>query len=321
LVTVVIPSYNYERFVTEAIDSVLSQDYDNLELIVIDDGSTDGSVRTISDYLEARSPKVNVQFEARANRGRSATLNAALAQGKGSYVSFLDADDVLEPGMVRSLATALDTAGPKTAAAFGDGWVIDTGGQIRGQLSDTAPLRGGNVFEDMARLRFFPLLQSALIRRQALERIGGFNEHFKLIDDWDMWLRLTPRYEILYVPAPLIRYRIHPNNRSSTQLELFRDEARTIVAELLAREPDLKPHARSIRAQLEARQGALYYNALRTREARAHAVSALRLSPVNHLAWTVLLRSILGPTLVGRMRTWRRGRRESVDRGVKVDRR
>jgi glycosyltransferase involved in cell wall biosynthesis len=321
LVTVVIPSYNRERFVTDAIDSVLQQDHADIELIIIDDGSTDGSVRRIGDHLAARSPSIRVDFQARQNRGKSATLNTGLTRAKGRYFSLLDSDDVLEPGMVRTLATALGAAGAETAASFGDGWVVDPVGRVQGRLSDTAPYRGGNVFMDLARLRFFPLIQSSLIRRHVLEQLGGFDERFKLLDDWDMWLRLTRRYEIAYVPSPVVRYRIHPENRSSTELERFRDEARTVVKEVLAREADLGPHARSIRAQLEARLGALYYNVLRMRQARNHAASALRLSPGNELAWTVLLRSLLGATVVERLRASRRRSGEPATRQVAADQR
>jgi alpha-1,3-rhamnosyltransferase len=317
LVTVVIPSHNHERFITEAIDSVLAQDYGNLELIVIDDGSTDGSVRIIGDHLAARSPTFPVQFEARNNRGRSFTVNEALASTTGPYFVALDSDDVLEPDMIRTLVATLETANPDTAAAFGDGWVIDSTGELRGRLSDTSPYRGGSVFQDMARLRFFPLIQASLIRRDAFQQAGRLDERFTLLDDWDMWLRLARRYGIVYLPAPVVRYRIHQANRSSTRLELFRDEARTIVHELLSREPKLQAHSRSIQAQLEARVGALYYNALRTRDARAHALAALRISSRNRLGWTVFVRSLLGPAVVERVRASRSHRRElALRRGV-----
>jgi alpha-1,3-rhamnosyltransferase len=310
LVTVVIPSYNHEAFVTQAIDSVLGQDYDDIELIVIDDGSTDGSARKVGDHLAARSPSKRVVFEARENRGKSATLNQGLAYAKGTYFTLLDSDDVLEPRMVRTLASTLEGGGAGTAASFGDGWVIDPDGDVQGRLSDTAPYRGGNVFLDMATLRFFPLIQSSLIRRDVLEQVGGFDERFKLLEDWDIWLRLARWHELRYVSEPVVRYRIHPENRSSKLPDLFREEAVTIVEELLSREAGLMPRAGAIRGELEARFGAQLYNALRTTEARAHAISALRRSPTNRLAWTVLVRSMLGPAVVRRLRSLRRRRRE-----------
>jgi alpha-1,3-rhamnosyltransferase len=309
LVTVVIPSYNYERFVTEAIDSVLSQDYDNLELIVIDDGSTDGSARRIGEHLRYRTPATRVEFWSRPNRGRSATLNEALGLAHGTFVTFLDADDVLEQHMVRTLVAA-HLAAEGAGAAFGDGWVIDERGHRRGRLSETAPYRGGDVFKDLAALRFFPFMQSSLIRTDVLEKVGSFDDRLLHLDDWDMWLRLTRQHEILYIDKPVFRYRIHGNNRSIRDLDRFHSEARTVVQALLSREPELASRARALHAELTARHAASHYNGLNMRRARTYAVSALRQSSSNRLAWKILARSMIGGRVVGRIRRWRRRRRE-----------
>ncbi len=308
-VSVAIPSFNHAGYVEEAIDSVLGQTYRHLELLIIDDGSTDGSPEAITRFLDARNPEVPVRLVTRENRGQAHTLNQALRMATGEYLATLDSDDAWEPAKLEKQVATMEAAADDVAACFSDCWITDGRGRRFDRLGRPVNFRSGNIYEDLVRLRYFPLAQAALFRRRAVLEAGGYDERLKVIPDWDLWLRLAKDRTFLYTPEPLASYRIHGTNMSYDQVARFFDEARLIFEELFTRDPDLRPLQRRIRARIEARHAGQLYNMVRLREARRAARHALALAPIDRLAWTVLLRSLLGSRLVGRLRGIRQNRR------------
>ncbi len=308
-VTVAIPSFNHLGYVQEAIDSVLRQTFRGLELLVIDDGSTDGSPDAIAGHLSACDPGVPVRLVARENRGQSSTLNQALEMATGEYLATLDSDDSWEPEKLEKQVAMLDAAPDNVAACFSDCWITDGEGRRFDRLGRPVNFHSGRIYDDLVRLRYFPLAQSALFRRRAVLEVGGYDERLRIVPDWDLWLRLAKDHTFLYSPKPLASYRIHGTNLSYDQVAQFFDEARLIYDELFTRDPSLRPLQRSIRARIEARHAGQLYNLLRLPEARSSARHALAMSPYDRLAWTVFLRSFLGSRLVGRLRGIRQNRR------------
>ena len=130
LVTAVIPVYNHEKYVVESIRSILNQTYQNIELIVLNDGSKDRSHQMILPLVEeCRRRFVRFEYINRENIGLSATLNQALAWARGEYFSALASDDAALPEKFEVLVAALEAKGPTYAAAFGNAWFIDDAGQ------------------------------------------------------------------------------------------------------------------------------------------------------------------------------------------------
>jgi glycosyltransferase involved in cell wall biosynthesis len=310
-VSVVIPCLNGRRFVEEAIDSVLGQTFPHLELVVIDDGSTDGSEEVIRAHVERSGAAAPVTVVAREHRGKGFTLNQGLDMARGEFFAALDADDVWEPDKLAGQVTAMERNGPDVAGTFSDAVVIDAQGRVIDRLGRLYPYRGGDIFMDLVFERFVPPSPTSLFRKRAIVRVGGYDQR-RIAEDFDLWIRLARMYRFVFIPRALARYRIHGVNMSIRQADRMFDEARCIIEELLEVDPSLRPYRPAVEARITARYAAHQYNNLRLREAREHAISALMTLPSERLAWVVLARSMLGRSGVRLLRAARGRIRERV---------
>lgn len=218
LVTVVIPVFNHASFVRQCIESAIAQDYPNIELIIIDDGSSDGSLAVIETLLPAcRARFARFECRARENRGLPATLNEALQWAQGEYFSALASDDVLLPGKTsRLLAGICDDS--DVAGIFGGCEYIDAGGVLIGE--ESAALAYFD-FEDVIRHRHFIQASTQLLRTERVRDTGGYLEGV-YIEDWYMWLKLTESgYRLKNIPDILARYRYHDSNISKDRQKMF----------------------------------------------------------------------------------------------------
>ena len=226
LVSIVVLCHNYARFLPEAIESALAQDYPNLEVVVIDDGSTDDSLEVATRH----EPRVKVLTQ--QNQGLAATCNRGAREAAGETFVFLSADDRLEPTYVSELSAALERT-PEASFAF-------CSARLFGAESGIAPARPFSAFS-LIRGRNY-INGSALTRRSAYLDAGGYPEDLPegAFDDWDFWLTMVERgYRGTYVPKPLLLWRRHeggsknPASRGETATETVRIRARH--ASLLAR--------------------------------------------------------------------------------------
>ncbi|HKJ35372.1 MAG TPA: glycosyltransferase [Solirubrobacterales bacterium] len=208
-VSVIVPVYNGERFLAETLDSLLLQDYPALEIVVIDDGSEDGSPRIIDSYREEHPGRIVA--ERQENAGQAAAVNRGVEICSGEYVSYLSADDLLLPGAIEALAAALEGE-PAAVAAHGPNEMTDAEGHTTdiydpGRFTLERCLRIGE-----------PLIAAApLIRRSAWERAGGWGTDLRLTVDYEFWLRLGLLGPTVWVEHLTARYRVHPD--SITQSE------------------------------------------------------------------------------------------------------
>ena len=203
-ISVIIPTYNYGRFLRDAIDSALAQTYPALEIIVIDDGSTDETSQVLAEYGE------RIRTIQQNNQGVGAARNTGIAAARGEYIAFLDSDDLWKPqklereialfeadptlGMVHSSAEAFDNAGKKLSVLMSgmEGWVASELLRLDREVI-TAP---GS---------------STMFPRRVAEEIGGFDPRLQPSEDWDFCYRVAVRYRVGYVPEVLVRYRLHSN--------------------------------------------------------------------------------------------------------------
>lgn len=209
LVSIVIACYNHAQFVQESIQSVIDQDYENIELIIIDDGSNDNSVEVIQEMIPACEERfVRFEFRHRPNKGLCATLNEALEWCKGEYFSALASDDIALPHKTSFLISKLKTE--TVDAAFG----------LLHEFSDTEKFikeSKGVIyhnFEDLILQKNIPAAPTAMIRMEVLKKIGGYQESLA-IEDWYMWLALTNKGDkLITYPEVLTLYRRHESNMS-----------------------------------------------------------------------------------------------------------
>ena len=220
LVSVVVPAYRHEMYVTEGLKSVYEQDYEAVELIVVDDKSPDGTARVIRDYLNRADVKDRfrriVFLENERNLGAHRTINRGISESRGHYVNILNSDDAFAPARLSTLFSACQER--RAEFAFSRVEVLVDGDPIllSKETEYLASIQDG--------IDFFPTVGYALLRNQCAltsgnfffarsvyERVGDFSD-LKYCHDWDFILRSLLVTEPIFVPETLYIYRIHPGN-------------------------------------------------------------------------------------------------------------
>ncbi|MFN6463340.1 MAG: glycosyltransferase [Nostoc sp. DedVER02] len=206
-ISVIIPAYNSEKTIGYTIQSVLNQTFSNLELIIINDGSQDSTLKVITQILDSR-----IKVFSFPNAGGNVSRNRGLHRAVGEFVSFLDADDLWTRDKLQSQLKALqENVTAKVAYSWTD--YIDTNGEFL--LSGKRVNVEGNVYDNLLLNNFLENGSNPLICREALIRLGGFDESLSAAQDWDMWLRLASKFNFICVPSVQILYRISSNSVSS----------------------------------------------------------------------------------------------------------
>lgn len=218
LVSVYITNYNYERFIRASIESVLAQSLQDFELIIIDDGSKDGSRAIIEEYREHE--KVTIIYQ--QNKGLNITNNVAMRVAKGKYLMRLDADDYLVPEALEKM-TALLEADDNLGLVFPDYYYVDADGNITGE-------ERRHNFEKEVSLYDQPAHGACTIIRLAfLKKIGGYNESFTCQDGYDLWLKFIIHYSVMNINEPLFYYRRHGSNLTTNEERIL--ETRRAIKE------------------------------------------------------------------------------------------
>jgi hypothetical protein len=216
------PVYNAARFVEAAIRSVLAQTFDDFELVVIDDGSSDHSARIVQSFDDQRIRFVQNE----RNRGLTPTLNRGLALARGEFVARQDADDLSEPARLERQVAFLD-ANPEVAVV--GSWYTKIGehGQPLGKRTPPTD----DVSVQWAMLSYCPIVHSATtFRRDVIETLGGYDGRFAYAQDFDLWSRVAKRYRLANVPEYLVQYRVVSTSLTATIGDSSGEGARTSLA-------------------------------------------------------------------------------------------
>lgn len=230
-VSVIIPAYNAERWIGEAIASVLSQTYRELEIIVVDDGSSDATCRIVKDYGDS------VIYLHKSNGGQGSARNTGILNATGQYIAFLDADDAWLP---TKLEVQMKVLGGNSDLqwVYSDALVFEgvTGRQLY-VMGDKTKMQFGGVLRPLLLHDFIPS-STPVVKRAVFDHVGLFDEALSLrgVEDWDMWLRIAARCEVGFVNQPLVRYRVHATSTTSDLDRRLRGVQR-VVERALAREP------------------------------------------------------------------------------------
>ena len=210
-VTVVITCYNHGRWLPDAIGSVMAQDYEPVELIVVDDGSTDDTAEVCR-----RFPKL--RYVHQENAGLSAARNRGLREASGSLIAFLDADDLLMPQAVSSGVQRL-SENPHWAFVFGGHRGVDAD---RRPIWETKPEATDASYEELLRRNVVVMHAAVLYRRQLLEEIGAFDSSLRSSEDYDVYLRLARSHAFGCYSEPVAEYRRHGSNMSEDPGRMLR---------------------------------------------------------------------------------------------------
>lgn len=216
LVSIVIPCYNHEKFVQESIQSVIDQTYNNIELIIIDDGSKDSSVVKIQEMIESCKERfVRFEFRSRDNVGLSATLNEALEWCKGKYFSAIASDDQMISDKTEVQVEFLES-NKEVVVVFGGVILINESNE---HIEINAGAGQFYSFEDIILHNYNLPAPTQMIRSESLREVGGYSPTL-FIEDWYMWLKLSQLGSIYALNNILCHYRMHYDNSSKNIIKM-----------------------------------------------------------------------------------------------------
>jgi len=229
LVSVITPVYNGEAWLGEALDSALSQSFRSFEIIVVNDGSTDLSLKIAQD--RARRSPGRVQVISQDNAGLPTARNTALAHARGHYFALLDADDAWEPGHLQQMM-ALFERDPDLGLVHSNIERVDENGQ-HVDVPNRNWSRQKDVFEALALRHEHVSCPTAVFSRTALDMVGGFDTRFTGLgcEDRDLWLRIAARFRIRYLDEVTARYRVHLESMSANR-DRMAQARRLLIAKL-----------------------------------------------------------------------------------------
>jgi glycosyltransferase involved in cell wall biosynthesis len=208
-VSVIIPCYNSENYIKKTIDSVLIQTYKNIEIIVVNDGSTDSSLAVLKTY--GKSIKI-IEHDSCLNKGQSASLNLGIVSSNSEYVAFLDSDDVFLPHKIE-IQVAFMEKFKNIGLVYTNGYAIDENDNNLYKIYNKKHIEYNNPNCVLLDFYFFP--SCILLRRNVLEKAGFFDEKLRAAQDHDLALRICEITSIAYLDEILFCYRRHKNSISA----------------------------------------------------------------------------------------------------------
>jgi glycosyltransferase involved in cell wall biosynthesis len=272
IVSVIIPTYNHAAFLLRALESVFAQTLHPLEVIVVDDGSTDETAEVL------RAHEGQIQVVTQPNRGVAAARNAGAAVASGELLAFLDADDAWLPAKLERQVACLGVEPGVGLVHCGVEEVDGRGYQLRARLDGM----GGWVSREMLRFRQGVILgggSAAVIRRTAFLDVGGFDEALSTSADWDLYYRIARRYPVGFVPEVLVRYRIHGGNMHRNLDIMRRDMLAACAKAFSEADPELQRLRRLAYGGLHAMLSGSFFQAGEYRQFARHALASVAERP------------------------------------------
>jgi glycosyltransferase involved in cell wall biosynthesis len=314
LVSVVIPTHDCGPYVVQAVESALAQTVRDLEIIVVDDGSTDDTAARLRRFGRG------IVYVAQDRRGAAAARNAGIARARGAYVAFLDADDLWMPDKLEA-QLALAEAHPGVGLVFTDGCFFDDGGVVHASwiagregfpAARRLPPGGtwvGRAWRELL-LQNFIATPTALVTREGLARAGGFDESYATGEDHHLWVRIAARCDLGYVHRPLARIRLRSGSliNGADFRPIYRNEIR-VVEECL---PALRRLDLGTRLLCRRRLGDLHFrlawrllDVREIAEARGEFGRSIRRWPLRAAPYLYWAATSMPPGVVRRLRAWK----------------
>lgn len=239
-VSIIIPCYNQGEFLSDAIQSALDQDYPDKEIIVVNDGSTDNTQEAAAQFLPA------IRYIEQENRGVSSARNAAIKIAKGTYVAFLDSDDVLLPGSIAKRTAYLESH-PETAFICSDSIYFNESGMVGLRSKLLGKPKNSYNFR-WETVDYNATLSTVMLRSVCFDKAGLFEESIKTAEDWLMWVQISLHFNMAYLDEPLIKYRLHGNN-ATQRIGLDNVDHRSAISQVI-HSPPFRLYPDHFKAQL-----------------------------------------------------------------------
>lgn len=262
-VSVIIATYNMGQYLPDAVESVLSQTYRNLDVYVIDDGSEDGTRELVEQWKD--DPRVHYHWQ--KNAGQTKAKNCGIRRSDGDFVAFCDADDLWIPTKLEQQMPLFDSEG-KVGVVYGRNRQIVASGEA---VSDVRreTYYSGHITEALFHYNFISF-GAAVVRRSCLDEFGGFNEEYRMGIDWDLWLRISTKYQISFLDEVVYLYRVWDGQMSNNWRGRY-EHAFRIMENFIAKYPGAVSsevirrayaHCYTERARIRTLQDGEYFAAL-----------------------------------------------------------
>jgi glycosyltransferase involved in cell wall biosynthesis len=229
LVSIVFTSYNHQEYLRQAIDSLVNQTYPNIEIIIIDDCSTDGSQDILKEYEHFENINLKLQTKNSGSYVKASNLGASFA--KGEYLLFAQCDDFAESNQIETLLQAFEN-NPSVGVVFSKSNLVDEKGEtfaddfygreksFKKAVNENGWIQAKKMKEFLSFSCVIPNLSAALIKRNLFEEINGLSEQYLVVADWEFWLDLTEKTDFYYLSQPLNYFRQHATTiRSSIKMK------------------------------------------------------------------------------------------------------
>lgn len=220
LVSIGVPNFNYSRYICFALNSIVEQSYQNIEIIIVDDCSTDNSITVIENWIYKYSGGMHIKFiKNKSNLGLTEVCNIVLENSRGKYFQTLDADDLLLPGKIERQVELLEE-NANAAFIYSDIGLINETGKIikKSYLQhiryDENKMPAGNIFKALFNFNFVPL-PSVLVNTAMARSVGGFDETLQ-VQDYYLWLQLAEKNEVIFLKENTALYRMHSTSMSNS---------------------------------------------------------------------------------------------------------
>lgn len=249
-VSVIIPCYNREQYLAVAVQSVLDQTWPNIEVLVVDDGSTDGS----RDVLASFGDKIRIlTHPGGVNRGQSASINLGIQSSDGTYIAILDSDDWWAPEKLRKQVEYLESH-PDVGLVYGNGYQVNADGSPRWRIYTSSHEEHSDPARVLADC-YFLVPNNALVRRSVFEKTGGFDESLRAAQDHDMAIRIAEVTNLGYIAEDVFFYRRHDDSISKRGTKTRWTNGFYILEKAAKRYPYKPQDLRRRRAVLHFRMG------------------------------------------------------------------
>lgn len=203
-VSIILPTFNRAQIITSSIRSVLQQTYTDFELIIVDDGSTDATEDCVKRFGD---PRISYIRHAQ-NRGGNVARNTGISRAQGRYIAFQDSDDEWLPEKLERQVALLDQLSPDIGVVYTGAWIMKDGKKsyFPGQKY---PQKEGDLHQALLKENFVSMIVT-LVRVQALQQVGFFDESLPRLQDWDLWIRISKYYQFKFIDEPLAIIRPTP---------------------------------------------------------------------------------------------------------------
>lgn len=290
VVSIIMAAFNAEDFIGSTIESVRGQTFQDWELVIVNDGSTD---KTLAIAEEAKRQDGRIQVIDRLNQGAHIARNIAFQASRGKYIAILDADDRLLPEKLQIQVELLETK-REFDVVYGDTWHCDE--KMNRLILESEKYRGqqhsGNVFAKIVLGNLFAV-HSALTRRECFEETGLHRDERDLIGDWDLWVRVAVNHNFLYHQDPVCEYRLHSQMSARKDASEKQFAQRMGVVRHIEKMPEFKRLGRVKLSTFIFANGRFAQKFHLHKEARNLFIEALKINPINYRAMIMLAYSIL----------------------------